>query len=450
MPTDFNQYTNLSLAQQYPTFNRPINFNINTTNFNNPNGSPMITRQLGSAGVQAGIQALTQQFSGNLFKDSEIGRNLGTIFSSGVSSAGNTLANNILKGGSLFSGMEQDTGSSMAGAAAGIAGNYIGKGINSLGGDSMLSRGIGQGVATGIGSLGGTALNNIIKGGSLFAGLSPKTDALKAGMATFKNTGDALQSAGAAKAAGLASKANLAGLGMSVVGSALEAAFGPSKEYGGKYGGITRGMDTAYDVVKAGIGFIPGGQFWSGMMEMNKGLSNLFGSTSGNTVQDAVLGSAFMPAPVKWINQINKKTLSGLSNQSWQNDEKTNTFMQNAYGNLGTTINKAKDLAGDSYGLFSGGQAKKDQAKVDFAENAYRKLLELSDQNELAKVASQYMTSINNQKYASSIQGVKNPYFVKQGMKIFNNATNHEVGMRLLSGAALIDNKAIILCNALD
>jgi len=35
-------------------------------------------------------------------------------------------------------------------------------------------------------------------------------------------------------------------------------------------------------------------------------------------------------------------------------------------------------------------------------------------------------------------------------MKIFNNATNHSIGMRLLSAAALIDNKQMILCNALD
>mgnify|MGYP007056153977 CR=1 FL=1 len=30
-------------------------------------------------------------------------------------------------------------------------------------------------------------------------------------------------------------------------------------------------------------------------------------------------------------------------------------------------------------------------------------------------------------------------------MKILNNATNHNIGMRLLSAAALIDNKAMIL-----
>jgi hypothetical protein len=38
----------------------------------------------------------------------------------------------------------------------------------------------------------------------------------------------------------------------------------------------------------------------------------------------------------------------------------------------------------------------------------------------------------------------------KQGMKILNNATNHNMGMRLLSAAALIDNKQMILCNVQD
>jgi hypothetical protein len=49
------------------------------------------------------------------------------------------------------------------------------------------------------------------------------------------------------------------------------------------------------------------------------------------------------------------------------------------------------------------------------------------------------------------IQGGWNPiYRGKQGMKIFNNATNHNMGMRLLSAAALIDNKQMILCSAVD
>jgi len=56
------------------------------------------------------------------------------------------------------------------------------------------------------------------------------------------------------------------------------------------------------------------------------------------------------------------------------------------------------------------------------------------------------MSSINNQRYAQEIGGVWQPLARgKYGMKILNNATNHNIGQRLLSGAALIDNKQMIL-----
>ena len=56
------------------------------------------------------------------------------------------------------------------------------------------------------------------------------------------------------------------------------------------------------------------------------------------------------------------------------------------------------------------------------------------------------MASINNQRYAQWIQGGFSPLARgKKGMKIFNNSINHNLGQRLLSGAALIDNKQMIL-----
>jgi hypothetical protein len=74
-------------------------------------------------------------------------------------------------------------------------------------------------------------------------------------------------------------------------------------------------MDTAYDLVQTGIGFIPGwGTFASGMMSLNKGLSNIFGSTDGMTKTDAILGSAFMPAPVKWLNMAGASTTGTFNN----------------------------------------------------------------------------------------------------------------------------------------
>jgi hypothetical protein len=117
-----------------------------------------------------------------------------------------------------------------------------------------------------------------------------------------------------------ATKWNLAGIGGQVLGTALGAATGPSKEYGGKHGKITQTMDTVYDVAAGALGFMgPVGMGVSGIMALNKGLSNLFGSTDGMTVQDAILGSAFMPAPVKWLNMAGATTTGTFNNQSWQN-----------------------------------------------------------------------------------------------------------------------------------
>ena len=363
------------------------------------------------------------------YNDSEIGRVLGTTFSSGVTAATNTLANNVLKGQVLTNGLSQNMGQSLGGSVAGLASNYIGKGINSLGGDSKLSRGIGAGVSTGLGTIGGKVLGGLFSNG-------------KIGQLFSKGAG----------------AINPYGLAMQVAGSALGAALGPSKEYNGKYGTITQVGDMAYDTATVAANVVPGfGQLISGGLALNKGLSNLFGSTDGMTVQDAILGSSFtglltgIGAPLKWLNMAGAKTTSTFNNQSWQNSQKANSFMGNAFGNLNDKFDQAREEAGKTYGTFSRGAYNDAQNNIDFANNAWGKILSMADQNELQKIRSQYMSSINNQRYAQQIMGGFNPVARgKQGMKIFNNATNHNIGMRLLSGAALIDNKQMILCNVPD
>ena len=392
----------------------------------------------GKKAVSAGIDVATDYLSGvasdSIFGNSdELGRNLGTLFSSGISSAGNTLSNNLLKGQALTEGLGQNVGASLAGAGAGIAANYIGQGINSLGGDSRLSRALGQGVSTGLGTVGGAALSNLARYGTI--------------------AGKAAEGAQKASLFGKAAGAiNPYGLAASVVGSALGAATGPSKEYGGRHGNITRTMDTIYDVASLAVNAIPGfGQLASGLLILNKGLSNVFGSTSGMTTQDAILGSAFMPAPVKWLNMMGAKTTDTFDNQSWQNYEKATSFMGDAFGNLNNRFDDAREEAGKTYGTFSRSAYNKAQDNIDFANIAWNKILNMSDQNRIQNIRSQYMSSINNQRYGQQIQGGWTPLARgKYGMKILNNATNHNIGMRLLSGAALIDNKQMILCSAVD
>ena len=367
-----------------------------------------------SAGINAATNYLSGLASDQLFGESELGRGMGTLFSSGISSVGNTIGDNLLKGAALTKGLGINAAASLAGAGAGLAANYMGQGITSLMGDSRLGRAVGQGFATGAGTIGGAALQGAITGTT--------------------------------------SIINPYALGMQVLGSALGAATGPSKEYAGKYGGITQGLDIGYDTLALGANFIPGaGQLISGGMILNKGLSNIFGSTDGMTVQDAILGSAFMPAPVKWLNMAGASRTGSFNNQSWQNSEKVNSFMGNAFGNLGDRFDQAREEAGKTYGTFSQGAKREAQENIDYANYAWNRIMQMADQNRYQNIRSQDMSSINNQRYAQYIRGgFKRTALGKQGMKILNNATNHNIGMRLLSGAALIDNKQMILCNVPD
>lgn len=402
-----------------------------------------------AAGIQAVSSALADKMTDGMFGDSYIGQNLANVFSQGVASAGSTIATNLLKGQTLIQGLGQNVGQSIKGAALGAGANLVGQGINSLGGDSRLSRGIGQGVATGIVNAGG-----IVNGVKTLSATGKAIKEAQSALSTAKTAGDIAKNQTMLtnlKAFKGAQFTNLAGIGGQVLGSAIGAAAGPSKEYGGKYGGITQKADMIYDLGTAAVGFVPGGQVISGALALNKGLSNIFGSTDGMTVQDAILGSAFMPAPVKWLNMAGATTTGTFNNQSWQNQQKVDSFMGNAFGNLGDKFAKAREEAGKTYGTFSRSAAHNAQQNINFANTAWDQVMNMADQNELQNIRSQYMTSINNQRYAQQIGGAYQPISRgRYGMKILNNATNHNIGMRLLSGAALIDNKQMILCSVVD
>lgn len=379
--------------------------NYGTTDVGQINGNPILD---------------TQQ------NESEYGRVFGTLLSSSVNSAMNTIGNNVVKGTNILNGLKTDVASTAAGTASGIFSRYLGKGISELGGNSMLSRGFGQAAATTGGTIGGLALQNLIKNGSVGK--------------LFGN------------GAGMINPYGFAG---QVIGSGLQAAFGPSKEYNGRYGHITKTMDTVYDGLQTAVNFVPvWGQIASGAMALNKGLSNMFGSTDGMTRNDAILGSAFMPAHWKWINTLTGHTTSSFNKQNQYTIDRTNRFMGNAFGNLGDRFQRAREESNKRYGggVFGIGNSnsayKSAQENIDFSNTAFDKVLTMADESERQNIKAYDMSSINNQRYAQQIQGGWDPILVgKQGTKLINNQINHNIGMRLLSAAALIDNKQMILQN---
>ena len=399
-------YINTQL-QQYITNTGNFSAPIPTSNKVKDNTLKDTVSNIGSSIIGKASDAVSDK----IFGDSELGRNLGTIFSSGLNSVGDTVLNNAIKKAALTDGLTKNLGSSVGGAVAGLGANYLGRGITSILGNNAASRFLGQSASTVGGTIGGKILSSGTK--NLFSGPG---------------------------------SINPIGLGMSAVGAGLSAATGPSKEYNGTYGSTTKALDTVYDALQAGIGLAPGGQIISGALALNKGLSNLFGSTDGMTSTDAILGSAFMPAPIKWLNMLGSSKTGTFNNQSWQNTQKTSNFMQNAFGDLEDKFSKAREEAGKTYGTFSQGAKRRAQDNIDFSNFAWNKILNMADQNEYQNIRSSDMASINNQKYAQWIQGGFSPLARgKNGMKIFNNSINHNLGQRLLSGAALIDNKQMIL-----
>ncbi len=406
--------------------NMPKTFSsINTTT------TPKAGNKILASGVGMATDYLSNRFTGDMFGDSYLGSTIGQAFSNTLSSAGNTISNNLLKGNTLTQGLGQNIGSSLSGVVAGVAGDQIGKGVTSLMGNSKLGKGIGAGLANGIGSFGGTVLSNLAKGNAALNGFTAASKAAN-GIGTIGKFG---------------SMANIGGLAGSAVGAALSAVTGPSKEYSGKYGNITQIADTAYDLIQTGVSTIPVyGQLIAGGMALNKGLSNIFGSTDGMTTQDAILGSAWAGAPVKWLNMWGSSKTGTFDKQSWQNSEKTSNFMGSSFGNLADRFKKAREEAGKVYGTFSQGAKQEAQENIDFANRAWDKILAMANQDEYQNVRSRDMASINNQRYAQNIQGGFTPLQIgKMGMKILNNTIDHNRGMRYLSAAALIDNKALIL-----
>lgn len=435
------------LVQQFPLIQGSSGTQNNSQSSNNV---PARTgNQVVASGIDAAGNYLSNFVTNQMFGDSEVGQNVGSVLGSALGSTTSTISSNLIQGNTLMQGLGKNVGASVGGAVSGIAGNYLGKGISAAFGDSAVGKGIGTGIGTAVGGIGGMGFQALSQGRNFFNAFQVAKNA-KAAASAATAVGKSAQAASIASKVG--SWSNIGGLVGSAVGAGLQAGFGPSKEYGGKYGNITQIADTAYDAAQAAIGFMgPVGSLISGSMALNKGLSNIFGSTDGMTVQDAILGSAWMPAPVKWLNMAGARTTTTFNNQSWQNTERTNAFMQNAFGDIGDRLNKAREEAGKTYGTFSRNAYNKAQANLNFANSAWDTILRLTDQNEVQNIRSQYMSSINNQRYAQNIQGGWNPLARgKQGMKIFNNATNHNIGMRLLSGAALVDSKQMILCGAID
>ena len=163
------------------------------------------------------------------------------------------------------------------------------------------------------------------------------------------------------------------GQGADILGSLLP----QNSAYSGSYGGITQGLDTAYDQASnyiMSVNPLVGGIMKTGSF-VNKGLSALGIGTDGQTATDAILGSNILG----W-------TPLGLANGLFR--RKTHTFNvdNNAIAQVGgdyqgsvSTFQDAANKSNKKYGLFSGGARRKANRLIDNAQQQMNAISSISD-----------------------------------------------------------------------
>lgn len=265
-----------------------------------------------------------------------------------------------------------------------------------------------------------TALNQTVGYGN---------SALSSGIASAASSviQDGTKSLGQGFVKGLGSSfngASLGGLAMSVASSLI----GDKSEYAGDKGSITKGLDTAYDVISDGISVIPGfgtaaGLIMKGGALVNKALNKWTGSgTSGMTNTDAILGSNFFGlTPIGLINGWGgKKSYTMMKDSMVQKENLGN--MWNAYGSTLDLYQDAQHKAGKKYGYFSSDARKKANKIITRAALAREDLLDMNRQRETGNIRAG-MTDANISKYALALNGGYQPLAVgRHGFK-FHNVT---------------------------
>ena len=163
------------------------------------------------------------------------------------------------------------------------------------------------------------------------------------------------------------------GQGADILGSLLP----QNSAYSGSYGGITQGLDTAYDQASnyiMSVNPLVGDIMKTGSF-VNKGLNALGIGTDGQTATDAILGSSFLGL-----------TPIGLANNLFRRKTHTFNIDNDAIAQVGgdyqgsvSTFQDAVNKSNKKYGLFSGGARRKANRLIDNAQQQMNTISSISD-----------------------------------------------------------------------
>ena len=197
----------------------------------------------------------------------------------------------------------------------------------------------------------------------------------------------------------------MAGIGASIADTALFGNQIPT-EYQGVKGGITQGLDTAYDAIEAGVGVVPGigtlaGAIMAGNKLLGHGVKAMGGGTDGMTTTDAILGSAFLQAtPIGMINGFGGKSTSAFTKD-------TDIFANIGGSYLGSNAlaDEVEPYAGKKFGWFSSSSQKKYEDKIQEMIRQQNILRNISNESERVKTLQQTMTGADAQSLNNLLNG---------------------------------------------
>lgn len=299
--------------------------------------------------------------------------------------------------------------------ADGIVSSGINNLSNGINGNSLLDTGIGA-----VSSMLGTSDNSVVRaGGQLLSSGRSALESVKALKAinAAKKAGDATKLANLggnmAKASNIA---NIGGIAAGVLDTALFGNSTPS-EYQGVKGGITQGLDTAYDAIQAGVSTLgPVGTIVSAAMAAQKlgghALKSIGGGTDGMTTIDAILGSSFLQGtPLGAINGF-----GGSSTARFTKDSDIFANIGGSYLGSNALADEVEPYAGKKFGLFSRSQRNKWENKIQDIIGQQRILAGISKESERAKTLQQTMSGAEAQSLNNLLNGgYRDIVFSKKG-----------------------------------
>lgn len=206
----------------------------------------------------------------------------------------------------------------------------------------------------------------------------------------------------------MAKASNIANIGGIAAGVLDTAIFGNNipSEYQGAKGGITQGLDTAYDTIEASVGAVPGigtlaGAIMAGNKLLGHGVKAIGGGTDGMTTTDAILGSTFLQAtPIGMINGFGGKSTSAFTKD-------TDIFANIGDSYLGSNAlaDEVEPYAGKKFGLFSRSQRNKWENKIQEMIRQQNILRNISNESERVKTLQQTMTGAEAQSLNNLLNG---------------------------------------------